>query len=66
MALKYQGTFVRAARQCAVVAGQMVMKVGVRGTHHIGPAGGPGEIDVPLRIAVVDEPPAHRKRSSPS
>jgi hypothetical protein len=31
MSLKYQGTFVRAARQCAVAAGQMVMKVGVEG-----------------------------------
>src|SRR5579872_6632551 len=53
MALKYQGTFVRAARECAVVAGQMVMKVGVEGRIIIGPAGGPGQINVPLRIAVV-------------
>jgi len=55
MSLKYQGTFVRAARQCAVVAGQMVMKVGVEGRIILGPAGGPGQVDVPLRIAVVDE-----------
>jgi hypothetical protein len=58
MSLKYQGTFVRAARQCAVVAGQMEMKVGVEGRIILGPAGGPGQIDVPLRIAVVDESPA--------
>ena len=31
MSLRYQGTFVRGARECAVVAGQMVMKVGVEG-----------------------------------
>src|ERR1700728_971142 len=31
MALRYQGNFVRAARECAVVAGQMVMKVRVQG-----------------------------------
>jgi hypothetical protein len=61
MSLKYQGTFVRAARQCSVVAGQMVMKVGVQGRIVLGPAGGPGQIDVPLRIAVVDESPSSSK-----
>ena len=61
MALKYQGTFVRAARQCSVVAGQMIMKIGVEGRIILGPAGGPGNIDVPLRIAVVDESPAGAK-----
>jgi hypothetical protein len=55
LALKYQGTFVRAARQCAVVNGQMVMKVGVEGRIIVGPAGGPGEVDIPLRIAVVED-----------
>jgi hypothetical protein len=61
MSLKYQGTFVRAARQCAVVAGQMVMKVGVEGRIILGPQGGPGEINVPLRIAIVDETPSSSK-----
>ena len=61
MALKYQGTFVRAARECAVVAGQMVMKIGVEGRVIVGPAGGPGEVNVPLRIAVVDSPMAGSK-----
>jgi hypothetical protein len=61
MSLKYQGTFVRAARQCSVVAGQLIMKVGVEGRIVLGPAGGPGNIDVPLRIAVVDESPAGAK-----
>jgi hypothetical protein len=56
MALKYQGTFVRAARECSVVGGQMVMKIGVQGRIIVGPAGGPGQVDVPLRIAVVNEP----------
>jgi hypothetical protein len=58
MSLKYQGTFVRAARQCAVVAGQMVMKVGVEGRIILGPLGTPGEINVPVRIAIVDEKPS--------
>jgi hypothetical protein len=61
MALKYQGTFVRAARQCSVAAGQMTIKVGVEGRIILGPAGGPGQVDVPLRIAVVDESPAGSK-----
>jgi hypothetical protein len=61
MSLKYQGSFVRAARQCAVVAGQMVMKIGVEGRIILGPQGGPGQINVPLRIAVVDEKPSASK-----
>ena len=56
MSLKYQGIFVRAARDCAVVNGQMVMRLGVQGRVIVGPAGGPGEVDVPLRIAVVSAP----------
>jgi hypothetical protein len=61
MALKYQGTFVRAARECSIVAGQMVIKIGVQGRLIVGPAGGPGHVDVPLRIAVVSESPANSK-----
>jgi len=56
MSLKYQGIFVRAARDCAVVSGQMVMRVGVQGRIIVGPAGGPGHVDVPVRIAVVSAP----------
>ena len=56
MSLKYQGTFVRAARDCTVVSGQMVMRIGVQGRIVVGPAGGPGQIEVPLRIAVINAP----------
>ncbi len=55
MMLKYQGVFLRAARECAAVGGNMVMRVGVEGRIIVGPAGGPGNVDVPLRIAVVNE-----------
>jgi len=61
MAVKYQGTFVRAARECAVVAGNVAMKIGVQGRIIVGPAGGPGAVNVPLRIAVVDETPNRTK-----
>jgi hypothetical protein len=58
MSLKYQGIFVRAARECAILNGQMVMKLGVEGRIVVGPAGGPGQVEVPLRIAVVSAPAA--------
>src|SRR3984957_13405207 len=61
MAVRYQGTFVRAARECALVGGNVVMKIGVEGRIIVGPAGGPGQVDVPLRIAVVEETTAHTK-----
>lgn len=61
MAVRYQGDFVRAARECSVVAGNVVMRIGVQGRIIVGPAGGPGEVDVPLRIAVVDETTAGSK-----
>ncbi|MGB7175612.1 MAG: hypothetical protein WBD33_02055 [Xanthobacteraceae bacterium] len=61
MGLKYQGSFVRAARECAVNNGQMVMKVGIQGRIIVGPAGGPGHVDVPLRMAVVDAPSSGTK-----
>jgi len=53
--LRYQGTIIRTARECHVSAGIMTMKVGVEGRIITGPAGGPGTVDVPLRIAVVHE-----------
>jgi hypothetical protein len=56
MALKYQGIFVRAARDCAVANGELVMRIGVQGRIIVGPAGGAGHIEVPLRIAVVSAP----------
>ncbi|MCK9908583.1 hypothetical protein MXD81_05555 [Microbacteriaceae bacterium K1510] len=53
--VRYQGTIVRLARECNVHAGMMTMKVGIEGRVITGPAGGPGTVDVPLRIAVVQE-----------
>ena len=57
MAVKYQGEFTREARDCAVVGGNIVMRIGVEGRVILGPAGGPGQVEVPLRIAVVQETP---------
>jgi len=53
--LRYQGTILRTARECKVNAGVMTMKVGIEGRIITGPAGGPGSVELPLRIAVVRE-----------
>ena len=58
MTLKYQGTFTRAARECAAADGNLVMKIGVEGRLIVGPAGGPGQVEVPLRFAIVMETPS--------
>jgi hypothetical protein len=53
--VRYQGSIIRTARECHVNAGIMTMKVGIEGRVITGPAGGPGTVDLPLRIAVVQE-----------
>jgi hypothetical protein len=60
MDVRYQGTFVQFSRECAPRPGVMSMKIGVFGRVITGPAGGAGEVDVPLRIAVVQEGPSPR------
>jgi hypothetical protein len=55
--LKYQVSFNQLARECNVADGNLVIKVGVQGRVIIGPQGGPGNVDVPLRYAVVKEGP---------
>jgi hypothetical protein len=61
MSLKYQGIFVRAARDCKVANNQLVLRLGVQGRVIVGPAGGPGQVEVPLRIAVVDQSPTNTR-----
>jgi len=61
MALRYQASFTRLARECEVVGGNMVMRIGVEGRVIVGPAGGPGVVDIPLRIALVQESPGGAK-----
>jgi hypothetical protein len=55
--VRYQGSIIRTARECHVNAGIVTMKVGIEGRVITGPAGTPGAVDVPLRIAVVQEGP---------
>ena len=55
LSLRYQANFIKFARECAVRAGNVVMKVGVEGRVILGPAGTPGPTTLPVRLAVVKE-----------
>jgi len=55
LSLRYQANFIRFARECAVRAGNVVMKVGLEGRVILGPAGTAGQIALPVRLAVVKE-----------
>ena len=55
LSLRYQANFVRFARECAVQAGNVVMKVGIEGRVILGPAGAAGQVTLPVRLAVVKE-----------
>jgi len=55
LSLRYQASFGRTARECALRGGKVVMKVGVQGRVIIGPAGTPGQVSLPVRFAVVRE-----------
>ena len=53
--LRYQATITRTARSCTLTNGQIHVKVGVQGRVIVGPAGSPSTVDVPIRVAVVQE-----------
>ena len=53
--VRYQGTISRNARDCTVFGGQVNARVGIQGRIIVGPAGAPPTVDVPIRVAVVQE-----------
>jgi hypothetical protein len=55
--LRYQVSFGQTARECLVQGGTLSIRVGVQGRVILGPMGTPGQVDVPLRYAVVREGP---------
>jgi hypothetical protein len=55
LGLRYQLSLNETARECKLAGPTLIMKVGVRGRVIVGPAGGPGQVDVPVRFAVVRE-----------
>jgi hypothetical protein len=57
MELRYQGSLVRFSRECKYSPTLVTMKLGIEGRVIVGPVGGPGQIEVPVRFAVVEEGP---------
>ena len=57
MNTRYQISIGQTARECVPLGGTMTMRVGVQGRVLLGPAGGPGQVELPLRVAVVLEGP---------
>lgn len=53
--LRYQATITRTARACNLNGGEITARIGIQGRVIAGPAGAPGAIDVPLRVALVQE-----------
>lgn len=53
--LAYQATITRTARSCDLANGQVSIKIGIQGRVIVGPAGAPDAIEVPIRVAVVQE-----------
>ena len=53
--LRYQGSITRTARDCNLQGGQITARIGITGRVIAGPAGAPPTVDVPMRVAVVQE-----------
>jgi len=53
--LRYQATIGQTARACSINAGMISVRIGIQGRVIAGPAGAPSSVDVPLRVAVVQE-----------
>ncbi len=53
--LRYQGNITRTARDCNLQNGQVTARIGVIGRIIAGPAGAPPTVDVPMRVAVVQD-----------
>ena len=53
--LRFQASVAQTARECAVSGGNMTMKIGIQGRVILGPAGTPGKVEVPMRLALVRE-----------
>jgi len=55
MNTRYQITIGQLARECHWRGAEFNIRVGVQGRVLVGPAGGPGQVDLPLRVAIVQE-----------
>jgi hypothetical protein len=55
MGLKYQASVADTARECSNLGAETAMRIGIVGKLLVGPKGVPGKVDVPLRIAIIDD-----------
>jgi len=53
--LRFQASIGQTARECAVLGATMTIKVGAQGRIILGPLGTAGHLDVPMRLALVQE-----------
>lgn len=53
--LRFQATITRTARDCNLANGQITARIGIQGRVIVGPAGAPSRVDIPLRVALVQE-----------
>ncbi len=53
--LRQQFTISETSRECSVVNGQIMIRVGIAGRVVSGPAGGPGSFTLPIRVGVRRE-----------
>ena len=56
--LRYQATLGRFSRECRFTSPEMTMRIGIQGRVLMGPKGAAGLVNVPIRLAVVEEGPA--------
>jgi hypothetical protein len=57
MNLRYQANFGQISRDCQLEGATVKMRVGIEGRVILGPAGAVGQVELPLRLAVVVEGP---------
>jgi len=53
--LRYQASILRTARDCTLSGGQIHARIGVQGRIITGAAGAPPVVDIPMRVAVMQE-----------
>ena len=57
LGLRYQVTISRTARECLVRGDMLTIRIGMEGRVILGPAGVPGQVEIPIRYALVMEGP---------
>jgi hypothetical protein len=51
--VRFQATITKTARECVQSGAEITAHIGIQGRIIVGPAGAPGSIEIPVRIAVV-------------